>query len=334
MFTRQASQIQTALRGAFQDQGSAQDLAQALCNCAQTLEHRGPMQFTYQDPWSGLYPTIAPPPGQVEPYRPQTAPWFPPITPGSVSINMPAWQPMAWDNIPFVDVPEGSGPYSPYAPAPGQSASWNPLISQWAPGHPNQFAGGVQAGSVSAGQIDAGDAYTENIYNAGDTFVDGDTFVEGDTFVDGDMHVANNTFTGGPVTNNSTVTNNGPTFNGGPSYQFASSFNYGPTTFFGPVTFDNRITINRPLGGGPPILMAFMDQTVITKLEYVADKLVATRAKVKVLLPVVPQADDEILEVIVAGATFDTDTCEVRETVGIESPQLTFISEINALPAS
>ena len=331
MYTRQANQIQTALRGAFPNQGSAQDLAQALCNCAQTLEHRGPTQFTYQDPWSGLYPAISPPPGQIEPYRPQDN-RFQPIAPGNVSIQMPAWQPLVWDNLPFVDIPDYSGAYNPYAPTPGQSAGWNPLISQWTPGTPNQFLGGLQTGNINAGQIDAGDAYTQNIYNSGDTYVDGDTYVEGDTFVEGDSTVNNNVFHGGPVTNNSTVTNQGNIFNGGPLYQFSDAFYYGDTTFFGPVNIDNSITINRPIGGGPPLQLAFQDQIVITGLRFEDSKLIAKQMKVKVLRPTVPQPEDEIFEVVVSGARFDTDTCEIREPVGLETSQITYVSGVQPLP--
>jgi hypothetical protein len=109
MYTRQANQIQTALRSAIPNQGSAQDLVQALCNCAQTLEHRGPTQFTYQDPWSGLYPTITPPPGQIQPYVSNGVNAFPPISAGNVTVNMPPWVPVRWDNIPFIDVPQGAG---------------------------------------------------------------------------------------------------------------------------------------------------------------------------------------------------------------------------------
>lgn len=334
MFTRQASQIQNALRGSFQNQGSAQDMVQALCNCAQTLEHRGPTQFTYQDPWSGLYPSIQPPPGQIQPFQVAPTQAFQPITPGQVTIQMPEWKPLVWDNIPFVDVPDYRPQYNPYQPTPGQSAGFNPLITPWVPGTPNQMLGGLQTGNLSTGQVNAADVYTENVYNAGDTYVSGDTYVDGDTYVGGDTYVDGDTTNVGVVNNFNTVNNQGPTFHGGPTFHFAGAYFYGDTVVEGPLIIDNDITINNPIGGGPPVKLAFQRKRVVTGLRFQNNKLIASYADVKVLRKVIPLPDDEIFEVVLEGAMFDEDTCAVRPVVGQEIPQISYVSEINNLPLS
>lgn len=238
MFTRQANQIQTALRGAFQSQGSAQDLTQALCNCAQTLEHRGPAQFTYQDPWSGLYPGIAPPPGNIEPYRPRDV-GFPPVVPNNIAIQMPVWNPMSWDNIPFVDVAGASGGVNPYDPTPGGGVGFNPVATTWAPQPAVSIPGGMETGPINAGPVTTTEVYTQEITNEGDNYFEGNTYNEGDVYVEGNTYNQNSVFNGGPVTNQGPVTNVNTVTNGGPVSHFSS------TNMFGPVFVDGRMFVRR-----------------------------------------------------------------------------------------
>lgn len=113
MFTLQANQLQSALRAQFGNTPTAQDMVQALCNCAQVIEHRGPMQFSFSDPSMGALPPNVPlPAGLAAPIAAETGPPLLPTGPTYQIINFPPFQPLQWDQIPFIDIPSNV----PFAP--------------------------------------------------------------------------------------------------------------------------------------------------------------------------------------------------------------------------
>lgn len=341
MFTRQASRITSALQGTLPD-ASAQSMVQALCNCAQTLEHRGPAQFTFQQPWQGIYPSLQPPSGLAEPYRP-SADLFPPITPGNVTIQMPPWNPITWENIPFVDVPANSSSHTEFSFAPqatpsvpwggGPNMEWNPVFTPFLPQPPVQIPGELGVGPVtSTGPVTSPEVNTSVINNYGDTFIDGDTFVEGDTYVGGDTTVEGDTFIGGDTTTEQTVIHNGPVNHNNVVNQFNAVNNFAPNFFGGPVFIrrgpirfiDARVFFNN-------LRVRLIDpMTVYTRVWYDAatKKVKASRQRVQFLGLAEPLPDRDILTFTGAYAAFDEDLCEIVEAA---SPgQIAYIKEVAA----
>ena len=341
MFTRQASQVTNALNSAL-PAASAQAMVQAMCNCAQTLEHRGPAQFNFQQPSQGIYPSLQPPSGLAEPYRPAQE-LFPPITPGNVTIEMPPWSPITWENIPFVDIPDGGNSVTEFGPLPqtmpsspwpaGPHMQWNPFFNPFMPQPPVQIPGGMGVGPImSTGPVTSPMVNTGTINNYGDTFIDGSTFTEGDTHIAGDTTVEGDTYLGGQVTNEQDVINNGPVFNNNAVNNFNQVNNFAPNFFGGPVFIrrgpirfiDARIVIqNVPVRMVDPLV-------VYTRVWYdeFSKKLKGSRRVIRFLGTSVPLPDRDILLVTSAGASFNNEECDLGE---VESgAQITYIKALEA----
>ncbi len=201
MFTLQANAITTALRGSGIPNESAQDMVNAMCNCAQTIEHRGSLDFTYQTPWSNNYPGLEPPAGRVGPYTPETG--------GRPSGQMlPQIAP--WQNIPWYPIP------------------WEPPATVTVPG------------PVQTGPLQSGPTTMTSVTNLGPTINYGPVFTNNETRVEGSMTVNNNTKLGDTTTQNITNEGDlfvdGDTEFGGPLVQLGPTFNAGPAFFGGPIT--------------------------------------------------------------------------------------------------
>lgn len=341
MFTRQASQVTNALSAGLPP-ASAQAMVQAMCNCAQTLEHRGPAQFNFQQPWQGIYPSLQPPSGLAEPYRPSND-LFPPITPGNVTIQMPPWNPITWENIPFVDIPEGTNSVTEFGSYPqsmpsnpwagGPNMEWNPFFSPFLPQPAVQIPGDLGTGTItSTGQITAPTVNTGTINNYGDTFVDGDTFMEGDTYIEGDTTIEGDTINNGYTTNEETVTNNGDVINNNAVNNFNQVHNFAPNFFGGPVWIrrgpirfvDARIFIqNVPVRMIDPLV-------VYTRVWYDAatKKLKGARRSIRFLGTSTPLADRDILTINTAGASFNNEYCDLAEVE--TDPQITYVKSVEA----
>lgn len=341
MFTRQASRITSALSDSL-PAASAQSMVQALCNCAQTLEHRGPAQFTFQQPWQGIYPSLQPPPGLAEPYRP-SADLFPPITPGNVTIQLPPWNPITWENIPFIDVPVGSNGSSEFGFTPqsvpgspwggGPNMEWNPVFTPFLPQPPVQIPGELGVGPItSTGPVTSPEVNTGVINNYGDTFIDGDTFVEGDTYVEGDTTIEGDTYIGGDTITDQTVVHNGPVNHNNVVNNFNAVNNFAQMFFGGPVFFrrgpirfvDARIFVNN-------LRVRLIDpMTVYTRVWYDAatHKIKATRQRVQFLGLTEPLPDRDVLTFTAAGASFDEATCSLVEVASGE--QISYLKEVAA----
>jgi hypothetical protein len=329
VFTGQANQIVTAMRGAGGSAQSAQDMVQALCNCAQTLEHRGPVNFNYTDPLFPAYPTTQPPPGRVEPFNPQsrggangggfpqinvTFPPIPGVTP---------WTPATWNDIPPVDVPTGTR--LPYPWGPGNGGPANPGdFTPWTPNAGVTFSSPVSAPQVTiSGPTYTNEVYTQNVinngdtYNQGDTYNEGDVYVGGDTINEGDVNINCALNIGGPLTTNNTTTTNNYTYNFGPQH------NYSESWFFGPVNFNRKQIIR--IGG---VDMRLREQDVVTRVWF-QDNILRTVTRRLLYLGTAKLPWSRVVFTVVSGgASFDEDTCEIVPDNG-ENPQITFVQSID-----
>lgn len=328
MFTRQASVITNALASSL-PAASAQAMVQAMCNCAQTLEHRGPARFNFQQPSVELFPGLQPPPGRMEPYSPQND-LFPPITPGNVTIALPPWSPIDWQNIPFVDVPAGTNTLGEYGLAPHFP---NPLTDPFRPQLPVEMPGGIGTGPIDAtGPVTAPEVNTGAVHNYGDMFTDGDTFIGGDTFIDGGVTVAGDTVAGGAMIVGGDTVNEGPVFNNNAVNNFNEENHFGPAVFGGPVNIRRGPFIFPP---GPVVVRNVRVQlcaplTVYTRVWYdaAAKKLKGSRVSIRFLGVSAPLGDVDILVAATAGASFNNSECDLAEVAN--SPQITYVKSLAA----
>lgn len=322
MFTQQANQIATAMRTAGGNAQSAQEMIQAMCNCAQTLEHRGPVDFNYTDPWFANYPTTSPPQGRIEPYTPQAG--FP-----TINVNFPPipqvspWNPVTWTNLPPVDVPSNTSLSYPFGPGNGSPSSPG-AFTPWSPNGTVNVGGPMTAPQMTvSGPTYTNNIYTQNVTNYGDTYNEGDTYTEGDVYVGGD------TFNEGDVTNNSAVYIGGPTTTQGTTTTQNYTYNFGPQHFYSTAWFFGPVNIKRNqiirMGN---LNLRLREQDVVTRVWLQNNILRTVNRRIFYLgearLPWVKV----VFTVVNGGASFDQDTCEIIEDNG-ENPQITFVKSID-----
>jgi hypothetical protein len=218
MFTRQATQLQSALRGEYGNTPTAQDMIQALCNCAQTIEHRGPMSFSFIDPNYTPYPGISPPPGLAPPVgAPQGS--SNPVQPGNTFITFPPWDPIPFDPFPFL-------PWDPAGPAQFFSG----------PQYTMQVTGDSYVENIDSRTTQTQEFRTEHITNTGDTYTFGDSYTSNDTYVGGDTYFGGETVHQGPTTHLGPVTNRQSTVHEGPVTNYGDQHHHGQNTFHAPIT--------------------------------------------------------------------------------------------------
>jgi len=330
VFTGQSNQIVTAMRGAGGSAQSAQDMVQALCNCAQTLTHRGPVDFNYTDPSFSTYPTTQPPPGRVEPFNPQSGGGtngggFPQINVSFPPIpQVSPWQPTTWTNTPPVDVPTGTR--LPYPWGPGNGGPANPGdFTPWTPSAGVSTTGPIQAPQVTvSGPTYTNNVYTQEVNNYGDTINEGDTYNEGDVYVGGDTvnegdvtNVNGRVFNGGPVTNQGDTTNSNYTYNFGPQHHYSASW------FFGPINFGPQPDIQ--WGGNN---LRLQEQDVVVRVRFENNVLRTVTRRIFYLGFAKPAWTRVLFTVVTGGASFDADACEIVPDNGA-NPQITFVKSIN-----
>jgi hypothetical protein len=252
MFTRQATQLQSAIQGQFGNTPTAQDMIQALCNCSQTIEHRGPMDFTFTDPNYLPYPGLTPPPGLAPPISPSGGSSVAPRPAfGQTFINFPPWQPVTWDNLPFVDWPALSSPAGRSGDTgrePGTSPGWSywpgPMspwfLSGGGPGGqgPSGMGGssGMNGSPGGPGSIGAEMASPESFFSGPQYTmnVGGPSFVQN---IDAQT-IQTHTFATDQVSNTGDTFTFGDVFIGGDTYSEGD-------TYIGGDTVHNNRTINR-----------------------------------------------------------------------------------------
>lgn len=250
MFTLQANAITTALRGSNLPDSSAQDMVNAMCNCAQTIEHRGSLDFTYDTPWSGNYPGLEPPSGRIGPLDPNSGA-YPPITSPQIPIPQIApWQNIPWNNI-------GPPTFQPFQP--------NVTVNI--------------PGPTRMGPTETTTVVTGGVTNTGPTINYGPVINYNETRVDGPLTVNNTTRLGDTVTNK--ITNLGDQIIEGDSLFLGQVFNFGPTFNAGPTFFGGPIIVDgRNLGRMRNIQIHYVNSVW---LDAANNKLVADRRVASVL---------------------------------------------------
>lgn len=217
MYTLQAGQIENALRGGGADV-SAKEMVQAMCNCAQPLEHRGSLANTkIPNDNSFHFPSF--PPSEPSPNF-----YFP--APQNI-INIPPWQNIPFTPIPYPDYPE-----------------WRPIpYPDWpGPSEPVQDIGVVLVGPVTSGPVTTSTVNTTNV-NSTNITNEGD-LVNNNSFVNNGPVTHN-----GPVIHNHRVVNNrnvvnkkqvinqGPVFNRNIVHNAVAhnyyTYNHGDTHHYG-----------------------------------------------------------------------------------------------------
>lgn len=160
MFTLQSGQIETALRGAGVPDISAKEMMAGMANCQGAIEHRGGVSLTRNPRDNGYMFPGRPPAEQSPEYYTALQQGDYEGTVNNVSIiNIPPWQNVPWDPIPY--------------PEQGQ---WRPIpFPDWPiPQFPSQDYTLMVNGPVASGPIETPsvktDAVSSNaIYNDGDT---------------------------------------------------------------------------------------------------------------------------------------------------------------------
>jgi hypothetical protein len=330
MYTAQANQIATAMRTAGGNAESAQEMMQAMCNCAQTLEHRGPVDFTYTDPWFANFPATAPPPGRVEPFARQTGFPRPPATNPPIPQIAP-WNPVTWTNIPTVDMPTESAmpyPWGPWSGTPSNPGSFVP----WSNSNTMYVGGGINTTQVTVnGPMDAGPITTTETTTTGDTTTGGTTTTDGvdntgDTtnagvvVNEGDTYLMDQTTIEGPHYTNNTTHTEGP------------QHHYGETWFFGPVniSFQNERRFGI-LNRFARILEAqrfgpdFCD--VVTRVFLQGSDLFQEVRRLNFIGRLDPPRRQKVFTVNVEGASFDADICEIVPDNTVNK-QISFVKSI------
>lgn len=289
MFTLQAAQIETALRGAGVPDLSAKEMMQGVANCQVPLEHRGPVAFTHQPqdnsnllvvPIAEGSPDFYAPPSTY--YQPQFRNQFntsysEPFISNQASkhvtvVNIPPWQNVPWTPLPYPNHPE-------WQPIPYPDLQFPPIIFD----DPAVLAGGpVQAGPLSTPSVDTKQSRSEDIFNDGD-IVNGDHFTNyGPSAFHGDVHhnrnvvnqnnvINNNVVNRGPVVNKNIVHNRHVHNHRGVNHGRHKHF--GPNQFFGSVQFGGDVWMDGNVYIGDSSAMAKQTQTVVTDVEWTGSEL-------------------------------------------------------------
>lgn len=308
MFTKQTQTVLNAMVAV--NPQSAQEMVQAMCNGAQSLEHRGGVTLTKCQLYSGNYPTTKPPEGRVSPVTSQQG--FPALD------NLPVLIAPSWKSI-----PPGGPPPIDVPPETKEPRSRNGAFTPWTNGCTLTVGGGLSAGE---GEF-AGPLVSESLTTKKST-TKGNTVTTGENKHRRNVMVGGLTINLGPVTNNAGMTVNGPlkttgrtinnnyTYNFGPVHQVSSSW------FFGPVNIGGLTNIFR---FGVPYRAT--SEEVVTRVWLDGNAIKVAKKRLHFLGFGRMPANEEVLHFTTSGASFDGETCEVALDAG-ETPQITFISAV------
>lgn len=260
MFTLQSAQIETALRGAGVPDLSAKEMMQGVANCQAPLEHRGPVAFTHQPQDNSNLLVVPIAEGSPSFYAPPSVY----INSPQISVQIPPWQNVPFEPLPYPDHPE-------WKPVPYPELNFPLTLFN----NPAVMVGGpVQAGPVSTPRVEAGEVRSGEINNAGD-LANANTFINnGPAVFNGPVNhrhnvvnnnvVNNNVVNRGRVTNNNVVHNRHVHNHRGVSHGRHS--HYGPNNFYGPVQFGGDVQFGDSS-------MSPQTQTVVTDVEWTGSEL-------------------------------------------------------------
>lgn len=332
MFTLQSAQIETALRGAGVPDLSAKEMMQGVANCQAPLEHRGPVAFTHQPrdnselfvvPIAEGSPDVYAPPSVY--LQPQFSNQFvSPVTNNftnnvssrhvSVNINIPPWQNIPWEPIPYPDHPD-------WQPIPFPDLNFPPLLFN----DPAVMAGGpVQAGPVSTPSVEAGKVRSGESVNEGD-FINGNQIVNyGPAVFNGPTRhnhnvvnnnvINNNVVNRGPVVNKNIVHNRHVHNHRGVNHGRQRDF--GPRTFYGEAQFGGTAWFDGDVYVGNSSAMSPQTYTLVTDVEWTGSELRKKTRSVTFLGHVEPEST----ATVVAGVSCPTQPVSGPASNFVDSP--------------
>jgi hypothetical protein len=224
MFTLQSNLIENAAKS-----GSAKELSQAIANCNQPLQHRGPMSNTHVP--FGLTRGFPQPPG-VNVGGSQF------IDLKFVDVNIPPWVNVPFFPLPPIDMP-GGFPFDFPPQFGGDTFNYfdNYESSFTVQNHTrlgDTFANNVTTTNISSETIvNEGDIINrQEFINEGDVIHQGDVTNQNTVINQGDTIHQGNTIHSGDVINQTTVQNYGPTITHGPVTNNTTTNHYGDTNHY------------------------------------------------------------------------------------------------------
>lgn len=310
MFTRQAAQIETALRGSGVPDVSAKEMMQGIANCQSPLEHRGQVAFTHQPRDNSNLMMVQVAEGSPEFYLPPTVYLSQP----QITVNIPPWQNVPWEPIPYPDHPE-------WQPIPYPELNFPPIVLNDAA----VLAGGpIQAGPVTTPRVEAEAVESKSIDNEGD-LLNGNQLVNfGQAVFHGPVHHRHNVVNNNVVNNN--VVNRGPVINQNIVHNrhvhnhrgvnHGRHQHYGTNTFFGPVQFGGNVQIDADIFVGNQGPLNLQTQTVVTDVEWTGTEL---RKKSR-LVKFIGSMQSESTATVVAGVSCPTQPVSGPASNFVDSP--------------
>jgi hypothetical protein len=318
MFTLQSNLIESAATS-----GSAKELSQALANCNQPLQHRGPMSNTHVP--FGLTRGFPQPPG-VNVGGSQF------IDLKFVDVNIPPWVNVPFFPLPPIDMP-GGFPFDFPPPFGGDTFNYfdNYESSFTVQNHTrlgDTLASNVTTNNISSDTIinegdiinrqefiNEGDVIHQgNVTNQNTVINQGDTIHQGNTIHSGD--VINQTtvqnygpvITHGPVTNYTTTNHYGDTNHYNGTHNYGDTIHYGDTlheshTYLGDTHFTTKIFVTENGGGAPYTELTLQQKTFVTDVVWEDDELRVTKETIYILAT---EDDAPATDVILSGTTCET----------------------------
>lgn len=308
MFTKQTQGVVNAMAAATPQ--SAQDMVQAMCNGAQSLEHRGEVTLTKCQLYSGNYPTTKPPPGRVNPVTAQLG--FPPLD-GLPQLKAGPWNIVSPGGSLPLDVPPRSQVRRMRS---GEFTPWTPQATL-------AVGGGLSAGEASVSGPIVADSLTTTSITA-----KGNAITYGENRHRRNVHVGGNTVSLGHVANRGGMTVNGPLTTTGQTitrdyaYHFGPGHRYAPTWCFGPVRVGAATNVFHK-----GVAYRATSEEVVTRVWLDGNTLKVAKKRLHFLGFGRMPANKEVLTFTLGGASLDAETCEVVPDAG-ETPQITFVSGV------
>jgi len=201
---------------------SAKEMVQGLANCQGPLQHRGSMAFA-KNPRDNrfLFPGLPPTGGTPQTYVP------PSIINRQPLINIPPWQNVPWEPIPYPEQEQWQP--IPYPEWPAGQYPWDDTSVV--------VNGPTYMGDVTTNNIDSRTVNSQNIVNEGDIVNRNQFFQGGPMINEGPVIHNHNVVNRFNVVNNRTVNNEGPVFNNNVTHNRVShnydTHNHNTTNHYG-----------------------------------------------------------------------------------------------------
>lgn len=252
---------------------SAKEVMQGIANCASPMEHRGGMAFT-RNPRDNRY-LYQDPPAEATPdaYVPPSVMYSPQFT-RQVFIDIPEWQNVPWEPIPYPEFPD-----------------WKPVsFPEWPISDPPLddptvvVDGPLYAGPTTTSSVTTNTINTTRIVNEGDTFNLNGMVVFGPVTHNGPVFNQHRHINNGPVINNQFVQNTRRVINRGVSHNtFVHNYftinhgpmqSYGPSDFYSTSTFGGDVHMSGNVYVQDSAALGKTTHTLLTDVEWTGTELV------------------------------------------------------------